>query len=335
MENIKKQGQGGKVARTERFSKIERLLRERRSISFTDLQQHLEVSRATLFRDMAFLRDRMRVPVIHDPESGHYRLDHGVESAELPGLWFSAQEAHALLSMRQLLANLDSGGLLGTQLDPLKERLTQLLERGEHPTENIAHRIRVIAATARHYPPAHFQAIAGALMQRHRLQIQYQARSNGSTTEREVSPLRLTHYRDNWYLDAWCHLRDELRSFAVDAIKGLKTLPAAACEVADCEIDNNLSAGYGIFSGSTVSQATLRFTPERARWVAAEQWHPEQQSTFLPDGSYQLCIPYSNDPELIMDILKYGPDCEVIAPTALREKVVRCLRDAVGRYGNE
>ncbi|MBP8169399.1 MAG: WYL domain-containing protein, partial [Azonexus sp.] len=67
-------------------------------------------------------------------------------------------------------------------------------------------------------------------------------------------------------------------------------------------------------------------------WVAAEQWHSEQQATFLPDGSYQLCIPYSNDPELIMDILKYGPDCEVIAPTALREKVVRFLRDAVGRY---
>ena len=321
------------MARTERFSKIERLLRERRSISFTELQEQLEVSRATLFRDMAFLRDRMRVPVVLDPESGHYHLDRSVESAELPGLWFNAQEAHALLSMRQLLANLDPGGLLGIQLDPLKERLTQLLKRGEHPAEDVAQRIRVIAATARRYPPAHFQAIAGALMERHRLQIDYRARSNGSSTEREVSPLRLTHYRDNWYLDAWCHLRDELRSFAVDAIKGLKTLPQVACEVADSKIDTALGAGYGIFSGTVLSQATLRFTPERARWVAAEQWHPAQQSTFLPDGSYQLSIPYSNDPELIMDILKYGPDCEVIAPTALREKVVRILREAVGRYG--
>ena len=53
------------MSRTERFSKIERLLRERRSISFADLQQQLGISRATLFRDMAFLRDRMRVPVIH------------------------------------------------------------------------------------------------------------------------------------------------------------------------------------------------------------------------------------------------------------------------------
>ncbi|EKE17341.1 MAG: helix-turn-helix type 11 protein, partial [uncultured bacterium] len=94
-----------------------------------------------------------------------------------------------------------------------------------------------------------------------------------------------------------------------------------------------LGAGYGIFSGTVVSQATLRFTPERARWVAAEQWHPAQQAALLPDGSYQLSIPYSNDPELIMDILKYGADCEVIAPTELREKVVCFLREAVGRYG--
>lgn len=323
------------MARTERFSKIERLLRDRRSIGFTDLQQQLGVSRATLFRDMAFLRDRMRVPVIHDPENGRYRLDHSVKREELPGLWFSAEEAHALLSMRQLLANLAPSGLLGEQLDPLKERLTQLLERGKHPAADVTRRIHVVAAAARRYPPAHFQAIAGALMERQRLHIAYQARSNGQTTEREVSPQRLTHYRDNWYLDAWCHLREELRSFAVDAIKAVKTQPQTACEVPDQEIDSALGAGYGIFSGQAIHQATLRFTPERARWVAAEQWHPQQQGSRLPDGSYELSIPYSNDPELVMDILKYGPDCQVLAPPELREKVKRLLKEAVTRYGDE
>ena len=81
--------------------------------------------------------------------------------------------------------------------------------------------------------------------------------------------------------------------------------------------------------------ATLVFTPERARWVAAEHWHPEQQGSFLDGGSYQLRLPYSNDPELIMDILKYGPDCEVVGPAGLREKVVGLLKAAVGRYGDE
>jgi predicted DNA-binding transcriptional regulator YafY len=328
------------MARTERFSKIERLLRERRSVSFTDLQEELEVSRATLFRDMAFLRDRMRVPVIHDPESGHYRLDRSVESAELPGLWFSAQEAHALLSMRQLLANLEPGGLLGTQLDPLKERLTQLLGQGEHPAEDITHRIRVIAAAARRYPPAHFQSIAGALMERHRLQIHYQARSNGSLQpSAKFRRLRLTHYRDNWYLDAWCHLRDELRSFAVDAIKGLKAIYlAAACDSPDCELDSHARRRLRhLFRQLTVSAGRRCASPPNARAGSRPNTGTRSRKpSFLPmTAATNCCMPYSNDPELIMDILKYGPDCEVIAPMALREKVVRFLRDAVGRYGNE
>ena len=49
-------------------------------------------------------------------------------------------------------------------------------------------------------------AVAGALMRR-RLAIAYHGRERDATTVRKVSPQRLTHYRDNWYLDAWCHSR--------------------------------------------------------------------------------------------------------------------------------
>jgi len=69
--------------------------------------------------------------------------------------------------------------------------------------------------------------------------------------------------------------------------------------------------------------------------VAAEHWHREQQGSFLDDGNYQLRLPYSNDPELIMDILKYGPNGEVVAPAGLRGKVAGLLKAAVGRYGDE
>lgn len=84
-----------------------------------------------------------------------------------------------------------------------------------------------------------------------------------------------------------------------------------------------LGSGYGIFAGKTVKWATLKFSPLRARWVAAEQWHPKQIGGMLEDGSYELKVPYSNDPELLMDILKYGADCEVMGPAALRESVAR------------
>lgn len=59
----------------------------------------------------------------------------------------------------------------------------------------------------------------------------------------------------------------------------------------------------------------LRFTPEQARWVADEHWHPQQQSRTLADGSYELSVPYSDSRELVMDILKHNPAVPVWAGT--------------------
>jgi len=323
------------MTKSERFGIIERMLLSRRSVSFAELQQRLEVSRATLHRDIKDLRERMNVPILCDRDTGTYRIDTSVERYELPGVWFSAGEIHALLSMQQLLAAFDAGGLLAEHVGPLRQRLLGMLESATDSADDIARRIRILSAAARPYAPQHFQHIAAALMERRRLSIEYAARSNGDTSQREISPQRLTHYRDNWYLDAWCHLRDELRSFAVDAIKTVKTMDAVAQEIPEGELGAALGAGYGIFAGAEVQWATLLFTSERARWVAAEHWHPEQEGVFLEDGSYQLRLPYSSDPELIMDILKYGPDCVVVGPARLREKVVGLLKAAVGRYGDE
>lgn len=320
------------MSKSERFGIIERMLLSRRSVSFADLRERLGVSRATVCRDIKELRERMHVPILCDRDTGTYRIDSRADRYELPGVWFSAGEIHALLSMQQLLAAFDTGGLLAEHVGPLRQRLLGMLESTTDSAADITRRIRILSAAARPYAPQHFQHIAAALMERRRLCIEYVARSKGDTSQREISPQRLTHYRDNWYLDAWCHLRDELRSFAVDAIKTVKTIDAVAQEIPKAELDAALGAGYGIFAGTEVQWATLLFTPERARWVAAEHWHPEQEGSFLDDGSYQLRLPYSNDPELIMDILKYGPDCEVVGPAGLREKVGQRVRGMAEKY---
>jgi len=123
-------------------------------------------------------------------------------------------------------------------------------------------------------------------MARKRIKIWHFNRQNGKTVEREVSPQRLVHYRDNWYLDAWCHLRDDLRNFSIDAIADLHVLDTSAKEVIARTIDEALGAGYGIFGGTPKARAKLRFTKERARWVERETWHPQQESHTEADGSY-------------------------------------------------
>ncbi|MFY7949573.1 MAG: WYL domain-containing protein, partial [Gemmatimonas sp.] len=82
-----------------------------------------------------------------------------------------------------------------------------------------------------------------------------------------------------------------------------------------------MSASYGIFGGAPKGWARLRFTAERARWVRNEQWHPDQKSVVHKDGTLELEVPYSDERELLGDVLRYGQDVEVLAPAALRRQI--------------
>ena len=93
-----------------------------------------------------------------------------------------------------------------------------------------------------------------------------------------------------------------------------------------------MSAGYGIFAGSIVGTAKLRFSPERARWVNNEQWHPKQKMTLEDTGMLLLEVPFSDDRKLIMDILRHGDQVEVLEPQALRQKLLATLQNAQAHY---
>jgi len=327
---------GADMSITERIYKIDQLLSSRKSVSRKVLEEHLGVSWATLKRDLAYMKDRLNAPIIYHRELGGYRFENAQKRVgpqyELPGLWFSAEEIHALLTMQHLLSRLDTGGLIGPHVKPMLARLTGLLGAADDPAEEVRRRIKVETVGAREFDLDQFQRVGSALLKRKRLKIHYRARATNEVTEREISPQRMIYYRGNWYLDAWCHLREDLRSFAVDAIERVEILDKRARDIADKRLDEVLGSGYGIFAGDKVTWATLQFTPQRARWVASERWHPRQQGRVLEDGRYELKVPYSNDPELIMDVLKYGADCEVIGPKALRDKVSAEIARAATRY---
>ena len=302
-------------------------------VSHKRLEDELECSRATVTRTIDALRDYFNAPLEYDRErNGYYYSPKENGAFELPGVWFDANELYALLTAQQLLEQIEPG-LLGTQLKPVKDRLEKILAAQHFGNPRItANRIRILCMMDRQAELKHFQSAASAVLQRKQLRIVYRSRSLDQQTERTVSPQRLTHYRDNWYLDAWCHKREALRSFAVERIVASQMLDHAAHEINEIELNEHFATGYGIFAGKASQTAILRFTAERARWVANEQWHPQQEGKFLPDDRYELRIPYANETELVMDILKHGAAVEVIAPEALRQTILLNLRQAQENY---
>jgi predicted DNA-binding transcriptional regulator YafY len=312
---------------TERIYLIDQLLNEHKVVSFERLQQNLGVSKATLKRDLEYMRSRLNAPIEWSREAGGYRFSHQANQTgakyELPGLWFNESEIHALLTMQHLLSQMDAGGILADQIGPLMARLNAMLGTAQDTADDIRRKVLIAGVGRRKLPLAHFQSIGKALLASHRLRIKYAARSTDTVTEREVSPLRLMYYRENWYLDAWCHLRDGVRNFSLDCVQGAQKLDKPAKRVAQAKLDNALGPGYGIFSQGRLTWATLKFSAYRARWVAGEQWHPNQKGQMADDGSYYLHVPYTDHRELVMDILRFGADCEVIEPPELRGAVAQ------------
>jgi predicted DNA-binding transcriptional regulator YafY len=321
--------------RSDRFQKITQLIRSRGFASFEILRKKLEVSPATVKRDLEYLRSRMHCPIIWDAKQRGYVIkeDSRAEDRpfEIPGLWFNASEIYALLTMQHLLKDVQPG-LLDAHIRPLQARLRQLMEKGAHAADVIERRVKIIHLGTRRVEASHFEQIAKALLDRKRLQITYLNRDLRETTTREVSPLQLVHYRENWLLDAWCHKRDAIRSFSLDAIQEATTQDTSAVEVSIKEMAKHFESGYGIFAGQATHKARLKFTPLRAQWVSLETWHSDQRSKFLKDGSYILELPYSNDQELLMDLLRHGTEVEVLGPPQLRLKLASILKRAAKIY---
>lgn len=322
--------------RTERFYKIELLIRNRGGVNFKTLQDALEVSPATLKRDLQYLRDRLDAPIVYDRGADVYRFAADAAGRatphELPGIWFSEAEIHALLTMHQLLAGLDAGGVLGRHIQPMKDKLDAMLGADAAEARWLAQRVRIVGSAARPVASRCFERVGSALLERRRLRLRYLTRSKGTRSERDVSPLRLVHYRSTWYLDAWCHQSDALRRFALDAVEEAAVLDQSAKAVALKTVEAEFDGAYGIFSGKALRRATLVFDAEVAPWVSQEVWHPDQRGRWLEGGRYELRVPYADDTELLMDVLRHGEHVEAVAPPELRAAVRGRLARAAARY---
>lgn len=314
-----------------RLYRYRSLFSGRRAISKAELIAELEVSEATFKRDLAKLRDQLNIPIEFDRDAGGYRMVTGHNDVELPGIWLSPRELSALATIQHMLDQLQLS-FIGAKLRPLQERIAVLMKSHGLDGPASARKVRLVHAGKRMPPMSCFDTVAFATFSDRQLQITHFSRQTGLSLDRTISPLRLVHYRDNWYVDAWCHLRGGIRSFSVDAITRAEVHDTPVIEVDEDQLTAILQSSYGIFTGKPKDWAVLRFSVIRSRWVQQEQWHPDQVTRLLPDGQLELEIPYSDERELIGDVLRFGADVEVIRPVELRKRIASVLAAALRKY---
>ena len=317
-----------------RIISLHRILASRRTpISRRELEQRLESNRSTVKRTIEEMRVFLNAPIAYSRTHNgyHYDQQHGEHPWEIPGLWFNSSELHALLTTQKLLSDIQPG-LLDESIGAFKQRIEHLLRSMGTDGSEVSKRVRILPTEARTVNTGDFHKLTTALIQRRRINVIYHGRERDQITERLVSPQRLIYYRDNWYLDGWCHLRRGLRTFSLDRLKPVSIDAAKALELSDKKLDKHFTRTFGLYTGKASGVARLRFTPEAAKWVADEHWHPQQQGKTLPDGGYELRVPYGDPTELLRQLMKYGADVEVLAPPRLRRQLAENLKKAFSQY---
>ena len=321
------------MARYERVAEIYDLLTTASEpIALGSLCATLDASSATVKRLVRFLREQLLVPVEFDREKRGYVVGKAARESPRPvGPAYDSRELSALLTAYDLLDQIPPG-LFRKETAEARLRLKQLLYRRPTGRGELKDRVRLLMPQNRRIDEHRFQAVLTSLATEKRLKITYRSRTREASQTRVVSPQRLTFYRSNWYLAAWCHVRSDLRVFALDRVITADLTPIPAHMLAAKALDARLSTGYGIFEGEADAVAVLKFTAESARWVADEEWHPQQRQERREDGSLILHIPYRHARELSMDIQRYGADVEVLSPPELRTLVADSLAKAATQY---
>ncbi len=327
------------MSQTERIYQIVNLLEHsHHPVPIERFLDRLEISRATFKRDIEYLRDRLGAPIEwrrgnSDSPRG-YVLAESADAASgafgIHGLWFNQSEIYALLMMHQLAGSMEPG-LLAGQSQALLARITHLLGTADDDPQKVLSHIRILRSATKRRTSDWFEVVAHATLRRQQLLISYFTRSRNAASERMVSPQRLLHYRENWYLSAWCHRVDDLRLFALDAIRDAQLQKTACREVSQETLEQAIGSGFGIFGGTPQNRARLRFSPTAARWVIDEEWHPEQKISWQDDHLI-LEVPYAQSRELVMEILRHGADVEVLGPASLRAEVRTALAGALAHY---
>ena len=309
---------------------LHELFKRGRRLTIDEMARRLDCSRRTVMRVKKFMTDRLGAPIIVDHSRRYFSYDHRHERYELPGIWLTAGELSAMATLALLVETLEPG-LMRDSLHAAKRRIVNTLRAEGIDPDLLAERVRVLVMHRRSFDSGNLITAADALVASRRLRIAYGA---SPSPPREISPQHLVRYRDNWYLDAFCHTRRDLRTFALTRITEIEKLDRRVHRVGKRALREHFAQAYGIFSGPATNTATIHFTGPAARYASSEQWHPRQQGRWITDTTFELTFPYGDPRELTGDVMRWGPHAKVIKPGNLRRKVANALRQAALQYGD-
>lgn len=302
----------------ERFIWFDEKARAKRFPNATGLAGRFEISAKTAQRDIEFMRDRLRCPLLYDKSrKGYFYED---RTFSLPLIYLSSAELSALMLARTILRDF-SGDCLSGEISSAVDKITSIISNHAARPDNID---AVLSFHLIEYAPAPehiLRTVLEACIRKQCISFQYSSPAAEEKTERTVDPYHIFNYMGTWHLIGFCHLRNDLRDFRLNRIASPLVLDDTFTVRNRFDFRSYFQSTFGIYKGESAKEITIRFFPEKAKWVRGQIWHRDQKERLLGDGSLELTFPVADFAEIGREILKHGSGVEVVRPESLRKLV--------------
>src|SRR6188768_4260619 len=203
------------MQRAERLFQLLTLLRNRRTVlTAKQMSEHLRVSERTIYRDIQSL-SLSGVPIEGEAGVG-YRLSHRYQ---LPPLMFDREEVEALLLGARMVSSWGDTDMALHANQAIQKILAVLPDHLRHSDENLPLLVPNMEEVQKYYT-AHSQPMREAIRLQQRVMIDY-VRADEQQSSRTIEPLGLIFWGRVWTLVAWCHLRNDYRTFRLDRIQSI------------------------------------------------------------------------------------------------------------------
>ncbi len=293
-------------------------LDNREKVTIEGLQEDLEVTERTIFRYLNTIQ-AAGFPVVFDKEQGGYRFMEGY-GLKRPDL--SMDEALALGISRKMMAGMGSGW---------EESMKRIEEKLSVKKSGLPGHIVLSGGGLPETVAGHLGIIHQAVMNFQRLKMIYRPLSSDEKTKRKVDPYYLFFEDDFWHFRGYCHLREEVRTFALDRIMGLKVMEEHFIP-RNIAPEEELSGAFGTVVDGEPEEIILRFDTESRPYLQRKRWHESQRERILKDGRLELRFTVNGLEGITPWIYRWLPHVEVVAPNRLREGVKEELKRALKKY---
>ncbi|NLC76517.1 MAG: WYL domain-containing protein [Clostridia bacterium] len=308
-------------SRFARIYYIDQQLRHQRYPNVPKLAREWEVHRRTIERDIEFMRDRLGAPIAFNRHRmGYYYTE---KDFQLPSINLTEGELVTLF-LGQKLLNQCAGTVLEDSVRSAFEKIYLFLPQSvsvdfdtleqaiSFDVEPLRDPEQLVAQV--------YQQLATAIHNRKTVRIKYHTMWRDVTEFRNIDPYHLRYFRGAWYLIGYCHMRQDIRIFALDRIKELNETANIFTPIQDFSLPEYLQSSLGIEMGENLEEVVIKFDRHQARWIRERCWHPSQVLEPQQDGSLILRLTVSGLGEVKRWVMSFGSHAEVLAPASLREE---------------